>query len=110
MNISPKVIFIFEDAPIENGLASEAVDLVLVLSAFDADIEVYFVGEGLLNVQCKHIDKPRYTKRFKALGDFEVDQVFAVDSLERTFELPLKHVSQLELSRRVANCSRVLRF
>jgi len=105
-----KVIFIFNTVPVEGGLGSEAVDLLLVLSAFDANIEVYFVGDGLVNIDSNYPQKPRYTKRFKALADFGVEKVFTVGVTKGEFELPVENVSQEELSCRTDNCQRVLRF
>lgn len=86
-----KIVFIFETAPYADSLAAEGVDLLLVLSAFEADLKVVFAGEGIENINQMNVEisanemnhiapAPRYTKRFKALADFGVNEVFVLNS------------------------------
>lgn len=75
---SKKISFIFPSEPKEASIAAEGIDLLLVLSAFDAEISVVFSGNGIKNIQ-EDDQNPRYVKRFKALPDFDVTQCFILD-------------------------------
>jgi len=86
------------------------VDLLLTLSAFEADIEVYFVGDGCQNIETERQDKPRYTKRFGALADFEIENVFVVDENVESFAIPVVNVNSNKYEQRVNECAHVLRF
>ena len=78
------IIFVFRNPPEEASYAAEGVDLLLVLSAFDANVRVVFVGEGIQNLYDKG-SHPRYVKRFKALSDFDVSECFIVAENEQAF-------------------------
>ena len=78
------VTFVFRNPPEEASFAAEGVDLLLVLSAFDANVNVVFVGQGIQNLYDKGLH-PRYVKRFKALPDFDVSECFIVAENEQTF-------------------------
>jgi len=86
------------------------VDLLLTLSAFEADIEVYFVGEGCQNIEVENQGKPRYTKRFGALADFEIENVFVVDEGAENFSISVSSVSSEMYEERINECAHVLRF
>lgn len=80
LNDKKKIIFVFDSAPEEGSLAAEGIDLLLVLSAFEADISVVFKGDGIQNIMESNDEKfPRYTKRFLALADFDVDKLYILD-------------------------------
>jgi len=87
-----KVIFVFRSAPEKTSFAAEGVDLLLVLSAFDADISVVFVGIGKQNLYDNGF-QPRYVKRFKALSDFDVSNCFIVAENEQAFDEASKESS-----------------
>ena len=78
------IAFVFSTAPEQDSIAAQGVDLLLVLSAFDASLSVFFVGEGIQNLYPKE-SQPRYIKRFKALPDFEVTRCFIVAENEQAF-------------------------
>jgi len=106
----PKIIFIFSTVPDPKGLGSEAVDLLLTLSAFESDIEVYFVEDGCQNIETEKQGKPRYTKRFGALVDFEIEDVFVVDENVERFSIPVVSLSSEVYEQRINKCTHVLRF
>lgn len=75
-----KILFVFNSVPEDGALAAEGIDLLLVLSAFEADISVVFEGDGIQNiVEPQSGSSPRYIKRFLALDDFGVDQLYVFD-------------------------------
>ena len=73
-------VFVFESPPKEYSLSAEGINLLLVFSAFEADVSVVFKGEGVKNIQ-QDDSHPRYVRRFKALPDFDVDQCFLFSGL-----------------------------
>ena len=104
------VVLVFQQLPVENGLGAEGIDFLLVLSAFEAKIEVYFVDEGCENIIQQDRVLPRYTKRFKALPDFGIETVNVVDYAKGDFVIPVRHVSHQKFELKVSNHQRVLRF
>ncbi len=89
-----KIVFIFKSAPKENSLAAEGVDLLLVLSAFEADIGVVFQGDGILNITESETDRPSYTKRFKALADFDVEKRYILDGKSHNIEVECEMLTE----------------
>ena len=74
------IAFVFESKPKNLSYAAEGVDLLLVLSAFDANIKVFFKSDGLANlINVNNSEAPKYTKRFLALTDFDIDSVYCVN-------------------------------
>ena len=91
-----KILFIFETEPSENSFAAEGVDLLLVLSAFEADITVVFKADGIKNLTSDVANRPRYTKRFKALEDFGVNQLFIVAKDDQEVDENIKQITHDE--------------
>lgn len=78
-------LFVFQSAPSEGGLTADGLDLCLVASSFDFDFKLLFVGNGLLHIvkpmiiEAQELPSPHYTKTFKALADFDIDQCFVLE-------------------------------
>lgn len=104
------VVIIFQSLPEEKGLGAEGVDFLLVLSAFEANIQVFFVGDGCQNIMHSSNSLPRYTKRFKALNDFGVNSIYVVDRPEREFVIPIETISEQMYLTLIKTHQRILRF
>ena len=83
-------LFVFRTAPKEGGLTADGLDLCLVSAAFGFDLKVLFVGEGVFHIVKPEVSVatgrslPPYTKTFKALSDFDIEQRFVLkQSLDR---------------------------
>lgn len=80
-------LFIFRLPPAEQGVTEDALDLLLVAAAFGVDLQVLFVSDGVRHIakvlDAKAPPLPRYTKTFRALSDFEIEQRYVLqDSLQ----------------------------
>ena len=103
------IVFVFQSSPEELALGSEGIDLLLVLSAFEAEVKVVFVGRGIDNVLTSHLAKPRYAKRFKALEDFDVDDVFVMADNVIDADIKYELLSEAEF-KQIVSQSHVLQF
>jgi len=88
--------FVFRTAPVEASLAIEGLDLLFVLSAFDAELAVVFIEEGKENI-CHHENHPRYVRRFKALSDFGIETRYVLGEVSTMQTVPVEQVSQQQL-------------
>lgn len=80
-------LFVFRLPPAEQGVTEDALDLLLVAAAFGVSLQVLFIGDGVQHIakvlDAKAEPLPRYTKTFRALSDFEIEQRYVLqDSLQ----------------------------
>lgn len=86
-------LFIFQSAPIEEGLTADGLDLCLVAASFEVDLKLLFVGDGVRHIMKPSLDEsvsanlPSYTKTFQALADFEIEQCYVLDQSLKKFDL-----------------------
>ncbi|MGH1541850.1 MAG: DsrE family protein [Arenicella sp.] len=81
-------LFIFHQTPVEGGLTEEALDLLLVAASFELELQVLFVGDGVWHLTkpdsfaaaFPESKPPSYIKTFKALPDFELDDLFVLQT------------------------------
>ena len=99
------IIFVFQNQPKEHSSTKEGIDLLLVLSSFDAELLVVFKDDGVKNL-FDDDNMPRYIKRFKALSDFQVNDCYVVDSQMKEFSIPVKHMSNEQFERLTQNAQK----
>ena len=79
-----KVLYIFTTAPYSNAVGQEGLDAVLVGTAFELDISILFIHNGVFQIKQGQDNSgselKQVTKTFKALGDFGVDKLYAFDT------------------------------
>jgi len=78
-----KLLYVFTQAPYSNSAGLEALDAVLIGAAFEQDISVLFIHNGVFQLnqnQSPNEGVKQFTKTYKALEDFGVDSVY-VDRL-----------------------------
>jgi len=78
-----KVLYIFSQAPYSNSTGLEGLDAVLVGAAFEQQISLLFLNDGVFQLK-KQQDVSstpikEYTKTFLALNDFEIDNAYTHD-------------------------------
>ena len=88
--------FIFRTAPVETSLAIEGLDLLFVLSAFDAELTVVFIEGGIENIFHRE-NHPRYVRRFKALSDFGIETRYVLGEVSTMQTVPVEQISQQQL-------------
>ena len=83
-----KMLFIVTQAPYSNSVGQEALDALLIAAAFEQEVSVLFIHNGVFQLKNKQDthqanstlkDIKQFTKTFKALGDFGVEHVYVDD-------------------------------
>lgn len=81
--INAKVLYIFTTAPYSNAVGQEGLDAVLMGAAFDLDISILFLHNGVFQIKKGQDNSTselkQVTKTFRALRDFGVDKLYAFD-------------------------------
>lgn len=78
-----KLLYVFTQAPYSNSAGLEALDAVLIGAAFEQDISVLFIHNGVFQLnqnQSTNDGVKQFTKAYKALEDFGVENIY-VDQL-----------------------------
>ena len=78
-----KLLYVFTQAPYSNSSGLEGLDATLIGAAFEQHVSVLFVYDGVFLLKDKQTPAAsikQFTKTFKVLEDFGVDNVY-VDSL-----------------------------
>ncbi len=75
-----KVLYIFRQAPYSSADGLEGLDAVLVGAAFEYDISLLFLGDGVFQLKAQqdvsNTPIKQYTKTFLALTDFAVNNFY----------------------------------
>jgi len=78
-----KILIIFTTAPYSTAVGQEGLDVLLMGAAFDLDITVLFMHNGVFQIKEGQDNintrMKQFTKTFKALEDFGVENVYAFD-------------------------------
>ncbi|MEM7358288.1 MAG: sulfurtransferase complex subunit TusC [Pseudomonadota bacterium] len=76
-----RLLYVFTSAPYSNATGQEGVDAVLMGAAFEQEISVLFLHDGVFQLKGgqNNTDSSikQYTKTFAALTDFDVTAVYA---------------------------------
>ena len=78
-----KLLYVFTQAPYSNSAGLEALDAVLIGAAFEQQVSVLFIHNGVFQLNQNQSTKDgvkQFTKTYKALNDFGVENIF-VDQL-----------------------------
>ena len=78
-----KLLYVFTQAPYSNSAGLEALDAVLIGAAFEQQVSVLFIHNGVFQLNQNQSTKDgvkQFTKTYKALDDFGVENIF-VDQL-----------------------------
>ncbi len=78
------ILYVFTTAPYSTSNGQEGLDAVLVGAAFEQDISVLFVHDGVFQIKTDQdvsgSEIKQFTKTFQALGDFDVENLYAFDT------------------------------
>ncbi len=117
-----RVAFLFTQAPHGSSAGREGLDAVLATGALSDDIGVFFIGDGVLQLnlqqQAERILARNYIATFGVLALYDIDQCFiCADSLRaRGQSLDVERVLQAEvldaaaLRAALATYHRIIRF
>lgn len=78
-----KLLYIFSAAPYSNAKGQEALDAVLIGAAFEQTVSVLFLHDGVFQIRANQnttdSDLKQFTKAYRALNDFGIENVYAHD-------------------------------
>lgn len=82
-----KILFITRHAPYGTSIAREALDAVLTTAAYDQDLSLLFIDDGVFqllpNQQASAIGQKSFASMLPALPLYEVENIFVhLDSLQ----------------------------
>ncbi|HXZ49131.1 MAG TPA: sulfurtransferase complex subunit TusC [Usitatibacter sp.] len=82
-----KFLFVNRKAPYGSGYASEGLDVVLVTAAFDQDVSLAFLDDGVYQLvrgqDTRAIGQRNFSPTYRALEDYDVDKLYVErESLE----------------------------
>lgn len=116
-------LFIFQSAPREKGLTADGLDLCLVAASFGMKVKLLFLNEGVRHIIKPEIIKqqgaslPSYTKTFKALADFEINQCFMLEQslydlnlVESDFTIELEMIETVKMHSLLHSATEVFNF
>jgi tRNA 2-thiouridine synthesizing protein C len=94
--IRKKLLFISRHAPYGTSLAKEALDAVLAASAYNQDISLLFMDDGVFqllnNQETKSIHQKNFAMMLQALSYYDIEQVYVHQE-----SLQARHLSPNEL-------------
>lgn len=78
--ITKKLMYINRRAPHGSNYAQEGLEVVLIGAAFEQDVSVAFIDDGVFQLKMdqdtKGIGVKNFTATYRALGDYEVRKVY----------------------------------
>ena len=116
-------LFVFQSAPSEAGLTADGLDFCLVAASFGVNSKLLFIGDGLqhlINTEAsakRGMLLPSFTKTFKALADFEIEQCYILeqglghlDLIERDLSIEVEIIETSEIRLLLDSASKVFHF
>jgi tRNA 2-thiouridine synthesizing protein C len=77
---SKKFMFVNRKAPYGSVYALEALEVVLITAAFDQDVSLVFVDDGVLQLkkgqQTKAIETKNFSPTYRALEGYDVEKLY----------------------------------
>jgi len=79
-----RFLYVFTRAPYSDATGQEALDAVLMGAAFEREVSVLFMHDGVFQLKAQqnlnNSELKQYTKTFAALEDFDVENIYVADS------------------------------
>jgi len=80
MSKTKKMLYINRNAPYGTGYALEGLEVVLIGAAFEQDVSMAFIGDGVYQIlkgqDTADSDMKNFSPTFNALGDYEVTKLY----------------------------------
>ena len=75
-----KYLYLLRQAPYNSSLAREALDMVLATAAFDQQVQLLFMHEGVLQLQNKqnteHLQQKNIEKTLQAFALYDIEDIY----------------------------------
>jgi len=93
---SKKLLFISRHAPYGSSLAKEALDAILAASAYDQELSLLFMDDGvfqlLQNQEPSHIEQKNFAAMLPALSLYDINNIYVHKE-----SLDARHITNAEL-------------
>lgn len=117
-----RVAFLFTQSPHGSSAGREGLDAVLATAALSEDLALFFIGDGVLQLNCGQQPEPilarNYIATFGVLALYDIDQCFICEESLRTrgFSatsprvMPAEVLDAVTLRQKLATYHRIIRF
>jgi tRNA 2-thiouridine synthesizing protein C len=83
ISIPAKLLYVISGGPYSNAQGQEALDAILIGASFEQAVSVLFIHDGVFQLKSTQSNSglaiKRFTKTYKALFDFGVENVYVHD-------------------------------
>lgn len=122
MQTTPKkILFINRASPTETMRAQEALDALLMASAFNQEVNVLFMDDGILQLKSEQdatlSPQKNFTKTFKALSLYDIKNVYVDatslknhDLTENDLMTPVTLLNSVQIGKLIQQQDTVLTF
>ena len=84
MSETKKILYVNRKAPHGSIYALESLEVVLIGAAFEQDVSLAFIDDGvyqlMLNQNTSDIGVKNFSPTYKALGDYDINQIYVENS------------------------------
>ena len=91
-----KLLYVFEHAPYSTSAGQEALDAALIGAAFEQSVSTLFIHDGVFQLKSDQNTRSsaikQYTKAFRALADFSIENAYVHDLSLKARGLELHHL------------------
>ncbi len=116
-----KFMYVNRKAPHGTIYALESLEVVLIAAAFEQDVSLAFIGDGVYQLvkgqDTKALGVKNFSPTFRALEDYDVNKLYATREAMDTrgltaedFVVPVQIVSELELAEIMESQDVILSF
>jgi len=121
MSEAKKFMFVYRKAPYGTIYALESLEVVLISAAFDQDVSLVFLDDGVYQLkkgqQTKGIETKNFSPAYRALEDYDVEKLYVEKEAmemrgltEEDFLVPVTVLSRAEMGKLMDEQDVVLSF
>ena len=76
MSDTKKFLYVNRKAPYGTIYAWESLEVVLIGAAFEQDVSLAFIDDGVYQLMTKEIGMKNFSPTYSALGDYDVNKIY----------------------------------
>ncbi|KAB2823196.1 sulfurtransferase complex subunit TusC [Aliivibrio finisterrensis] len=116
-----RIGFVFQSSPHSTTKGREGLDAILAASAYSEDIDIFFIGDGVLQVlenqQPEHILSRDYISGFKMLALYDLEEIFVCQTAlsnrglkPSNLNIEVGVISNQQINEKLVQCAQVMVF
>ncbi|EHN71588.1 sulfurtransferase complex subunit TusC [Aliivibrio fischeri] len=113
--------FVFQSAPHSTSKGREGLDAILAASAYSEDIQIFFIGDGVLqllkNQEPEKILSRDYISGFKMLELYDLEEIFVCQNAmsnrgikEEYLLIDVDSISNKDINEKLSQCDQIMVF